>query len=108
MNKLWNACRFVSMNKPVGWDENFELNNEHLNLPDKWIFNRLNRTIKNYNQQLERFRFNEAAKIIYDFVWNDFCDWYIEFAKTRFYSENEQDKITTYDICVACIRKVLL
>ena len=108
MNKLWNACRFVSMNRPVGWDENFELNNEHLNLADKWIFNRLNRTIKNYNQQLERFRFNEAAKIIYDFVWNDFCDWYIEIAKTRFYSENEQDKITTYDICVACIRKVLL
>ena len=45
--------------------------------------------VKDYNLQLERFHFNEAAKILYEFTWNDFCDWYVEIAKIRFYGENE-------------------
>ena len=107
MNKLWNACRFISMNKPDDWDEEYSSDQKELRLPDKWIISRLNRAIKNYNKQIDRFHFNEAAKVLYDYIWNDFCDWYIEIAKTRFYSENQNSKLITYDICITSIRKIL-
>ena len=107
MNKLWNACRFISMNKPDDWDEEYSSDQKELRLPDKWIISRLNRAIKNYNKQIDRFHFNEAAKVLYDYIWNDFCDWYIEIAKTRFYSEDKNSKLITYDICITSIRKIL-
>ena len=107
MNKLWNACRFISMNIPDDWDEEYSSDQKELRLPDKWIISRLNRAIKNYNKQIDRFHFNEAAKVLYDYIWNDFCDWYIEIAKTRFYSEDKNSKLITYDICIASIRKIL-
>ena len=107
MNKLWNACRFISMNKPDDWDEEYSSDQKELRLPDKWIISRLNRAIKNYNKQIDRFHFNEAAKVLYDYIWNDFCDWYIEIAKTRFYSEDNNSKLITYDICITSIRKIL-
>ena len=68
---------------------------------------KLNDAIKNYNRQLKRFYFNEAAKVLYDFVWSDFCDWYIEIAKTRFYSEDIEKQAMTYDVCLRCIRTIL-
>ena len=108
MNKLWNACRFISMNKPINWVEGYSIDEKELRLPDKWIISRLNSAMKNYNKQLKRFHFNEAAKILYDYIWNDFCDWYIEIAKTRFNSVDEKSKIITYNICLKSIRKILL
>ena len=107
MNKLWNACRFISMNKPNNWVDGYSIDETDLKLPDKWILSRLNRAIKNYNKRLDQFHFNEAAKILYDYVWNDFCDWYIEIAKTRFYSDDDKRKMITYDICIESIRKIL-
>ena len=107
MNKLWNACRFVDMNKPNGWNDKELMASQRLELADKWILNRLERAIKNYNNQIERFHFNESAKVLYDFIWNDFCDWYIEIAKTRFYSEDRDSKVYTYNTCVKCIRIIL-
>ncbi|MBH51498.1 MAG: valine--tRNA ligase [Candidatus Marinimicrobia bacterium] len=107
MNKLWNACRFISMNKPDNWIDGQSADEVELRLPDKWIINRLNRAIKNYNKQMDRFHFNEAAKVLYDYIWNDFCDWYIEIAKTRFYSDDDDSKMITYNICVESIRKIL-
>ena len=89
MNKLWNACRFVQMNIPENWDEEVNLDEQDLNLPEKWILSRLSKTIDDYNRQLDRFYFNEAAKVLYDFTWNDFCDWYVEIAKTQFYGDDE-------------------
>ena len=106
MNKLWNACRFVDMNEPENWKEYEDLDFE-LELADKWILKKLNDTIKNYNRQLDRFYFNEAAKVLYDFVWSDFCDWYIEIAKTRFHSEDIKRQAMTYDVCLQCIRTIL-
>ena len=88
MNKLWNACRFVQMNLSEGETVDDSLMDTNLDLPEKWILSRLNQAIKDYNRQLDRFHFNEAAKVIYDFTWNDFCDWYIEIAKTRFYGDD--------------------
>ena len=107
MNKIWNACRFISMNKPDNWTENQSADQIELRLPDKWIISRLNRAIKNYNKQIDRFHFNEAAKVLYDYIWNDFCDWYIEIAKTRFYSDDKDSKMITYNICIESIRKIL-
>ena len=107
MNKLWNACRFIEMNTPGSWSDDFVVEQDDLELADKWILNQLFNSIEKYNKQLDRLHFNEAAKVLYDFVWNDFCDWYIEIAKTRFYSENVESKMITYSTCLKCIRIIL-
>ena len=107
MNKLWNACRFIEMNTPGSWSNDFIVEQDDLELADKWILNQLFNSIEKYNKQLDRLHFNEAAKVLYDFVWNDFCDWYIEIAKTRFYSENVESKMITYSTCLKCIRIIL-
>ena len=107
MNKLWNACRFIEMNTPESWSNDFVVEQDGLELADKWILNQLFNSIEKYNKQLDRLHFNEAAKVLYDFVWNDFCDWYIEIAKTRFYSENVESKMITYSTCLKCIRIIL-
>ena len=107
MNKLWNACRFIEMNTPESWSNDFVVEQDDLELADKWILNQLFNSIEKYNKQLDRLHFNEAAKVLYDFVWNDFCDWYIEIAKTRFYSENVESKMITYSTCLKCIRIIL-
>lgn len=81
-NKIWNAGRFLLMNaEQIKID--FNLKYENLDLTDKWILSRLNETIKEYETALSTFKINDASKIIYNFIWSDFCDWYIEFVKTR-------------------------
>ena len=107
MNKLWNACRFVQMNIPENWDEEVNLDEQDLNLPEQWILSRLSKTIDDYNRQLDRFYFNEAAKVLYDFTWNDFCDWYVEIAKTQFYGDDESKANIARTISLKCIRVVL-
>ncbi len=107
MNKLWNACRFVQMNIPEKWDEEVNLDEQDLNLPEQWILSRLSKTIDDYNRQLDRFYFNEAAKVLYDFTWNDFCDWYVEIAKTQFYGDDEPKADIARTISLKCIRVVL-
>jgi len=90
-NKIWNAGRFLMMNA-----EKIKLNNslinEHIDFTDKWISSRLNETLKIMETSLDKFEINNASKIIYSFVWNDFCDWYLELIKTRLYSDNEEIK----------------
>lgn len=90
-NKIWNAGRFLLMNR-----ENIPLNkgliNEHVDFSDQWILSRFNQTLTDLNSMMEKFEINNAIKIIYTFVWNDFCDWYIEMAKNRLYSDNEEIK----------------
>jgi valyl-tRNA synthetase len=65
---------------------------EHIDFSDKWIYSRFYRTLSDLNTAIEKFELNNAAKIIYSFVWSDFCDWYIELAKNRLYSDNEEVK----------------
>ena len=89
MNKLWNASRFVMMNLTYEDYLKFDIKKIELELPEKWILNQLQNAIKEVNHQLNKFHFNEAAKVIYEFVWSDYCDWYIEIAKTRFYGDDE-------------------
>jgi len=107
MNKLWNACRFVQMNIPDNWDGEIDVESANLELPEQWILSRLSKTINEYNRQLDRFHFNEAAKVLYDFTWNDFCDWYVEIAKTHFYGEDENKANLARSVALNCIRTVL-
>ncbi|MXP56457.1 valine--tRNA ligase [Pantoea sp. Mhis] len=79
-NKLWNASRFVLMHT-----ENYDYGQyggeKQITLPDKWIINLLNNTVKIYREALDNYRFDVAVNILYDFIWNQFCDWYLEFSK---------------------------
>ena len=94
-NKIWNAGRFLLMNKQeiIGNDsislEKLPL--ENLDLADRWILSRLNHAIKSFNNSLDQFHINEATKLIYDFIWHDFCDWYVEMVKTRFYGDEPKE-----------------
>ena len=108
MNKLWNACRFVDMNIPDDWgNQKIDVDIKKLDLAEKWILSRLSKTIDEYNFQLDRFHFNEAAKVLYDFTWNDFCDWYVEIAKIKFYSTNFKSAEIARFTSVKCLRTIL-
>lgn len=78
INKLWNASRFVLMNleefKPTGKLDN-------LSISDKWILTKLNKTINTVRKHMDKYEFNVVGTELYSFIWNDFCDWYIELAK---------------------------
>jgi len=107
MNKLWNASRFIQMNLDEVDTEKIKLEDLDLDLPEQWIINRLNETALKVNEELERFRFNEAAKAIYEFTWSDFCDWYIEIAKTRFYGSDKQKAKEAQVVCTFVIKGIL-
>ncbi len=96
-NKIWNAAKFITMNM-VEKDEieQFEKDSnkdEKLRLEDKWIINKLDKVIKEVTNNLENYDLGVALDKIYSFIWNEFCDWYIEIVKTRLYSENKEEKL---------------
>lgn len=106
MNKLWNSARFVQMNLDGIPDElNYQLDN--LDKTDLWIISRLNSTILNVDNAYKQYKLNEAVKLVYDFVWSDFCDWYIEFTKTRFYGEYEDARLTARSVSVFVLKSIL-
>lgn len=90
-NKVWNASRFVLMNV----DKPYVLKPENFNLADKWIVNQLSEAILDVSNNMENGEFGLAAQRVYDFIWNEFCDWYIEFSKASLFSDdiNEQENI---------------
>jgi valyl-tRNA synthetase len=94
-NKIWNAGRFLLMNKrEIIGNDNVSIDKlpiENLDLADRWILSRLNHAIKSFNTSLDQFHVNEATKLIYDFIWHDFCDWYVEMVKTRFYGDEPKE-----------------
>ena len=96
-NKLWNASRFALMsidtidalqkNNTSVPNVQCSMFNVQLPLPDRWILSRLNSTVKNVRKSLDEYRFNDAAEAIYQFVWHELCDWYIEIIKPRLYGK---------------------
>ncbi|MEK6650494.1 MAG: valine--tRNA ligase [Bacteroidota bacterium] len=89
-NKMWNAGRFLLMNAQEicgGLPSIEEMPLDKMDLADRWILSRLQSTIRNYNAELGAFRVNEVSKLLYGFVWHDFCDWYVELVKARFTGE---------------------
>ena len=107
MNKLWNASRFVHMNLTDGKRPDIDLDMVELDLPERWILNQLNQTAIRVNHQMDYFHFNEAAKAIYEFTWSDFCDWYIEIAKTRFYGDDPEKAELACVVAVHVIKGIL-
>ena len=77
INKLWNASRFVLMNIENGYEESMD----NLTLKDQWILTKLNETVKDVTNSMEKYEFNIVGSTLYNFIWNDFCDWYIELSK---------------------------
>ena len=88
-NKIWNAYRFIMMNveKIEGLPEKDELK---LELADKWIYSRLNEVIEKTRKNYESLRFNDAANILMDFIWKEFCSWYLELSKDRIYNKEDR------------------
>jgi len=105
-NKIWNASRFVIMNL-----EGFSLNDIDLSgeqsVADRWILTRLNETIEKVTALYESYDFGEAGHYLYQFIWDDFCDWYIEMAKLPLYGEDEAAKQTTKSILTYVLDKIL-
>ena len=103
-NKIWNAAKFI-INNISSKEEIFEFSNsikdeqtgkyktEALRLEDRWILNKLDYLIKIVTKNIEEYDLGIALDNIYNFIWNEFCDWYIEIVKTRLYSENKQEKV---------------
>ncbi len=95
-NKIWNASRFALMNME-GYDPHAEL--APYTLVDKWILSRLQKTARSVTEMLEKFELGEAGRMIYDFIWGEVCDWYIELAKPRLYSrENPAERATAQHV----------
>jgi len=89
-NKIWNASRYVMMNLTI--DKNKLPAMEELEISDKWILSKLNTTIAEVTENLDKYELGVAVSKVYDFIWDSYCDWYIELTKARLYSENEQSK----------------
>lgn len=96
-NKIWNASRFALMNMAGLKYEEIDLSGEK-SVADKWILTRLNETIETVTKLAEKYEFGEVGRVLYNFIWDDFCDWYIEMAKLPLYGEDETAKKTTRSI----------
>ncbi|MDK2917359.1 MAG: valyl-tRNA synthetase [Candidatus Petromonas sp.] len=104
-NKLWNASRFVLMNLN-GEDKSKDFN-KNLVLADKWILSRLNTIIDEVTTNLEKFELGIAAQKLYDFIWSEYCDWYIELAKPRLYGEDLDSKMTAQSVLLEVLENIL-
>ncbi|GAB3797174.1 valine--tRNA ligase [Virgibacillus kimchii] len=96
-NKVWNAARFSLMNMENFAYEDIDLSGE-LSLADKWILTRLNETIEHVTRNTNKYEFGEAGRHLYNFIWDELCDWYIEMAKLPLYGEDEEKKQTTRSV----------
>ncbi|MFC0270180.1 valine--tRNA ligase [Metabacillus herbersteinensis] len=96
-NKIWNASRFALMNMDGLTYDEIDLTGKK-SVADKWILTRLNETIENVTSLADRYEFGEVGRLLYNFIWDDFCDWYIEMAKLPLYGEDEAAKKTTRSI----------
>lgn len=106
MNKIWNASRFVLMNC-----ENVRIKNideiKKLTPFDKWILSKLNATTLSVTKFMDKYEVGLAASCLYEFIWNQFCDWYIELSKTALYSDDEEKRSDTASVLVYVLRETL-
>ena len=118
-NKIWNATRFILMNTELGalrqaqgstersrGAESSELRD--LELADKWILSRLHSTIHEVTESLENYNFGEAARYLYDFIWAQFCDWYLEMVKIRLYGDDQSKKASAQSVLLEVLEKTML
>ena len=106
MNKIWNASRFVLMNA-----ENVEIKDiddiKKLTSADKWILSKLNSTVASVTRFMDKYEVGLAATRLYEFIWSQFCDWYIELSKTALYSSDDEKRSDTVSVLVYVLRETL-
>jgi valyl-tRNA synthetase len=96
-NKIWNASRFVMMNLDKEIMNKYKDSKEY-SLADKWILSKMNTVVKEVTENMDKFELGIAMQKVNDFMWNDFCDWYIELVKPVFYGEDEKAKGIVYNV----------
>lgn len=106
INKIWNASRYALMNVGDLTADQVDITGEKT-LADKWILTRLNQTIGKVTELFEKFEFGEAGRLLYRFIWDDFCDWYIEMSKEILAGDDEAAKLTTRSILVYVLDNTL-
>ncbi len=104
-NKIWNASRYVMMNMTI--EENKLPDLEKLEMEDKWILSKLNALIPDVTENLDKFELGIAVQKIYDFIWDSYCDWYIELTKPRLYAEDESSKPVAQQVLVYVLDQFL-
>ncbi len=108
-NKLWNATKFVLINKTS--TNNYSLNESDetsLELCDKWILSKLNQVNIKVAALLKEYKLGESAKLLYEFTWNDFCDWYVEFAKQRFNNKETNNRQISEKVLIKVLNDILV
>jgi valyl-tRNA synthetase len=104
VNKIWNSARLVLMNLTDEEDKPQELN---VSLADRWLLSRLHQVSEEVNKALEEYRFNDGAGLCYQFVWHEFCDWYLEMAKEGLYSSEPSIRRSTMAVLVKALKTIL-
>ena len=107
MNKIWNATRFVFMNLEPEMIHDSDLDNSCLSVPDRWILSRLNFTLGEVEEFIENYEFDKASQALYHFIWDDYCDWYLEISKFSLYGDDNESKKTTLNVLVRVLVRSL-
>ena len=105
-NKIWNASRYLLMNLE-GFDKSFKPSNDDYTLADKWILSRLAKMAQGVTANLDKFELGEAGRMIYEFLWSEYCDWYIELTKSRLYGDDVKSKQTALYVLSTVLEKTL-
>jgi valyl-tRNA synthetase len=106
INKLWNAARFSLMHIEKGYDA---IDEKNISLQDRWILSRLNRVARQTEEALDAYKFNEAAGAVYQFVWHELCDWYLEAIKPNLYDKTgDEEKAATLSVLWHVFKEALI
>jgi valyl-tRNA synthetase len=106
INKIWNASRFLMLNLE-GYDPKLVFDEQNFSIFDKWILTKLNNIIKETDRDFDNFDYDKVANKIYQFIWGDFCDWYIEITKSKLRSEDKTEKQITQNLLVKLLTSSL-
>ena len=96
-NKVWNASRFIMMN--LGDEQPTKPEAADLLPVDRWILSKVNTLAKDVTENMDKYELGIAVQKVYDFIWEEFCDWYIEIAKVRLYKKEEDPKAANAALC---------
>ena len=105
-NKLWNASRFVLMNLPDDFYD-AKVMKDRLHSEDRWILTRVDETIVEVQEKIEKYDIGMAAEAVHDFIWDEYCDWYIEMVKPRLYGDDIEDREVVYGVLLDVLEKIL-
>ena len=98
MNKIWNATRFLTLNLDQEYIYSLEFDTRNISTVDKWILSKFNNVLKDLDSFYSEYEFDKVASRLYHFIWDDYCDWYIELSKSSLYGDDENNKISTCKI----------